>query len=256
MIQPLPLLEKKILVPRGKKQAKSLSLLIEKHGGIPVEIPLIAFRPIPFGKYLQKVMTSLHTYDWIIFTSNVAVETFLSFFSKKEYSNLPKIAVIGERTKRILNENGLKVRFLPTEYVSETFAEEFSHIVQTNERVLIPKGNLARDVIAETLRKKGVTVEEVIVYETYMPDESRFKLAEMLTNKEIDILMFTSPSTVEHFMGIVAEYKLQSKIEHCLISCIGPVTKEKIESFGLIAHASPEVYTVEEMINSIIKYLN
>lgn len=256
MIKPLPLLNKKVLVPRGKKQAKPFSQLVEKYGGIPIEIPLIAFRPIHADGSLLQLLKSIDTYDWIIFTSNVTVETLLSFYNKQELALFPKIAVIGERTQKVLNENGLKVSFLPSEYVAEAFAAEFAPYVKEGDRILIPKGNLARDVIAESLRKKGAAVDEAIVYETYMPEDSRVLLSEKLAKKDLDILLFTSPSTVEHFMDVVKENKLGDLIEECLIGCIGPVTKEKIQSYGLLVHAAPEVYTVEEMLKSMIAYLN
>lgn len=72
----LPLLNKKVLVPRGEGQAKSFSELVERYGGIPIEIPLIAFRPIEKNQRLQESLLVLDTYDWIIFTSSVTVETF------------------------------------------------------------------------------------------------------------------------------------------------------------------------------------
>ena len=98
MIKGLPLLDKKILVPRGKNQAKSFSRLVERYGGIPIEIPLISFRPIKTGSDIETIIEHLDTYDWIIFTSNVTVDTFMSFVQQEKIPSFPKVAVIGERT--------------------------------------------------------------------------------------------------------------------------------------------------------------
>jgi len=84
MLKPLGLVDKKVLVPRGAGQAKSFSQLVEKYGGISIEIPLIAFRPIELTKELQTAMNEINTYDWIVFTSNVTVETFFSFYKNKD----------------------------------------------------------------------------------------------------------------------------------------------------------------------------
>ncbi|ETI67779.1 uroporphyrinogen-III synthase [Neobacillus vireti] len=254
MIKSLPLLDKKVLVPRGKDQAGSFSKLVERAGGIPIEIPLIAFRPLEKNERLLEAMKVLDTYDWIIFTSNVTVETFFSFYEEAGV-DFPKIAVIGKRTAEVLQERGLRAEFVPSAYVAEVFAEEFLPYIHSGSRVLLPKGNLAREYIASTLSSVGALVDEVVIYETFMPEESRVKLAGMLTDNQLDILTFTSPSTVDHLMKVVKEYQLEEELQKCVIGCIGPVTEKKLHGYGLTVHASPEEYTVAEMIKSLIAYL-
>jgi uroporphyrinogen-III synthase len=258
MIQSLPLLDKKVLVPRGENQAKSFSQLVERYGGIPIEIPLIAFRPIERNQRLHDALMALDTYDWIIFTSNVTIETFFPFLKKEAGAGaaFPKIAVIGKKTAEVLKEMGMSPEFVPSAYVAETFVEEFIPYIKKGSRVLLPKGNLAREYIASSLKEAGAQVDEVVIYETYMPEESRVKLANMLADRQLDILTFTSPSTVDHLMDVVKEYGLDEQLKECIIACIGPVSKKKLVSYGLTVHVSPKEYTVKEMINSTIAYLD
>jgi uroporphyrinogen-III synthase len=250
----LPLLGKRILVPRGKKEAKAFSKLVEKYGGVPMEIPLLSFRPIVPSEEMKEIMNQINTYDWIIFTSNVTVETFLAL-TKIQSDSLPRIAVIGKRTSEVLTSKGYTVDFVPDEYVAEGFVREFLPLVQKGMKVLLPKGNLARDYIAEELTAARAHVDELVVYETYLPEESKSKLKAAISEKQIDILTFTSPSTVDHFMEVINENGLHPFLEDCLISCIGPITKERIESLGLCVHVIPETYTVEDMLKKIINYL-
>ncbi|MCM3587644.1 uroporphyrinogen-III synthase [Mesobacillus maritimus] len=254
MISAPPLQNKHVLIARGAKQAKSFSELVKKLGGIPVEIPLIAFRPVPESAELDAVLKELHTYDWIVFTSNVTVETFLARYQAG--GDFPRIAVIGEKTRETLEQQNFHVRFTPQEYVAEGFVKEFLPHVSKGMRVLIPKGNLARDYIASALKKQGVIVDEIIIYETYMPENSRSMLAQMLAEDKLEILTFTSPSTIDHFMNIVKDYQLESKLEDCTIACIGPISQKKAEEYGLPVHACPSTYTVEEMMKSVVHYLN
>lgn len=253
MIPSLPLQNKTVMIPRGKAHAKSFSELVAKVGGIPVEIPLIAFRPVAATEELHEIINNIHTYDWIIFTSNVTVETLYSFIKKPVY--FPKIAVIGDKTRQVLENRGVKVDFTPGHYVAEQFFEEFHSHIHKGSRVLIPKGNLARDYIASSLKNQGASVDEVVIYETYLPDDSRDKLIHMLRTGSLDILTFTSPSTIDHFMEIVEGHQLQNQIEQCIVACIGPVSMRKAEDWGLTVHAVPEKYTVEEMLKSVIEYL-
>jgi uroporphyrinogen-III synthase len=254
MIPPLPLHKKQVLIPRGEKQAKYFSQLVEKLGGVPVAIPLIAFRPVAASEELASTLKQLDTYDWIIFTSNVTVETFFSFY--KERHPFPKVAVIGSKTREALEHFGIQADFTPDEYVAEGFVREFAPFVMEGMRVLIPKGNLAREYISSSLRKQGAVVDELVIYETYMPEESGHTLAELLNRSSLDILAFTSPSTIDHFMESVHSYGLENKIGDSIVACIGPVSKRKAEQHGLCVHACPDKYTVEDMMESVIEYIN
>lgn len=253
MIASLPLQNKTVMIPRGEAHSKSFSELVARFGGIPVEIPLIAFQPVAATKDILELFNQLHTYDWIIFTSNVTVETFFSFLNGPV--TLPKIAVIGEKTRQVLEHRGVKVDFTPGKYVAEDFVKEFLPHLHEGSRVLIPKGNLSRDYIAASFTKHGAIVDEVVIYDTYLPEESRDKLIKMLSSRSLDILTFTSPSTIDHFMEIVEANKLQNELSDCIVACIGPISKRKAEECGLTVHAAPEKYTVEEMLKSVIEYL-
>ncbi|WP_419393631.1 uroporphyrinogen-III synthase [Cytobacillus praedii] len=250
----LPLQGKNILVPRSKGQAQSFSDLVKQYGGNPVEIPLLAFRPASTPE-IYAIINQLHTYDWLIFTSSITVETFLSFLHPSDRKHLPKIAAIGKKTESFLLDKGLQVDFTPEEFVAEGFVEEFKPNVKKGMKVLIPKGNLARNYIADHLTNYGAVVDEAIIYETYFPEESRELIKDKLTHGQLDILTFTSPSTIDHLMAVVKENNLNEKVEACVIGCIGPVTKERIESYGLKVHIAPDVYTVHHMIKSTIDYL-
>lgn len=70
------------------------------------------------------------------------------------------------KTKLELEKRGYQVHFVPTSFVAEVFAEEFLKELSGNERILFPKGNLARDVIPVKLRGIGVSLDELIVYGT------------------------------------------------------------------------------------------
>jgi uroporphyrinogen-III synthase len=245
----------RVLVPRGKKNAKSFSSIVEGYGGVPIEVPLLDFRPVENGKLFDPILNSLDTYDWLVFTSDVTVETFFSLLGNRLYT-LPKIAAIGEKTEQALLKKEVPVHFKPYEYVAEGFVKEFSPIIEKGEKILIPKGNLARDYIAQYFKEKGHVVDEAIIYETYFPKESKAKLIQLLKEKSLDVLPFTSPSTIDHFMSVLNEYELHESIEHSIVAAIGPVSKKKCEEWGLTVHVMPEVYTSNEMIKAVATYLN
>ncbi|EIJ79063.1 Uroporphyrinogen-III synthase [Bacillus methanolicus PB1] len=253
MSHSLPLQGKNVLIPRGKNHTKSFAKLVRDYGGIPVEIPLIAFRPVSDTKKIREIFRNLDSYDWIIFTSSVTVDTFFSFLGDGKI--VSKIAVIGEKTEQTLNEKGYKADFRPSEYVAEGFVKEFLPYVMKGLRILLPKGSLARDYITSSLKERGACVEEVVIYETYLPETSRTQLVDIVQAGKLDILTFTSSSTVIHFMEIVHANNGFEKIKDCLVACIGPVTAEKASSLGLKVDVVPNIFTIEEMVKGIVKYI-
>lgn len=256
MTSDLSLHGKRVLITREEQQAVRMKQLVELNGGIPVVVPLLSFRAVSFTPELQSAIQKLYTYDWLIFTSQNAVVFFLELVGLLDYSRLPKIAAVGEKTKQFLSEKGFAVEFVPTKFVAETFVEEFLPLLHPGTKVLLPKGNLARDVIAPALRKADVIIDDITVYETCMPEKSRPILMDLLKNKGFDVITFTSPSTVEHFMKIVREEGFEGEITDCIVACIGPIARKKAESLGLTVHVEPEIYTVDEMIHCLMKYVN
>ena len=116
-----------------------------------------------------------------------------------------KIAAVGVKTKLELEKRGYRVDFVPTSFVAEVFAEEFVKGLSGNERILFPKGNLARDVIPVALREMGVSLDELIVYGTKENVEKKQELIEALKLGKVDIITFTSPSTVTSFVRLLED---------------------------------------------------
>lgn len=245
---------KTVLVPRGKRNAKAFSEIVKEFDGIPIEVPLIGFRSVENKEGLLPIINNVHTYDWLIFTSKVTVDTFFSIVDKK--LELPRIAVIGEKTADAIRDRGMSVDFQPMEYVSESFVKEFFPFVEKGQKMLLPKGNLARDYIASFFREKGLIVDEIVIYETIFPVESKEKLVQLLKQRKLQILPFTSPSTVANFMSVVEEYGLHEEIQDCIVACIGPVAKKKCEEYGLRVQVVPETYTSYDMIMGVAAYLS
>ena len=118
--------------------------------------------------------------------------------------------------------------------------------LKLEQKVFIPKGNLASDYISSQLTNLGALVDEIIVYETYFPQESKEALAERLMNRKLDIITFTSPSTVDHFMEVVEEYHLSNdNITSCIVCVYRSSGEKKGRKLGINRPCGPDVYTVD-----------
>ncbi|EOO17299.1 uroporphyrinogen-III synthase [Bacillus cereus] len=239
---------KTVLITRAQHQAKQMSVAVKERSGIPLEIPLLRMEGTSY-RQIQHIAGQLHSYDWVIFTSKNGVAFFLDSLRKKLPGPI-KIAAVGVKTKLELEKRGYQVHFVPTSFVAETFAEEFLKELSGNERILFPKGNLARDVIPVKLREFGVFLDELIVYGTKVNVEKKQELITALKLGEVNIITFTSPSTVDSFVRLLEGTNWREWTKKCTIACIGPITEKEANLY--FPHVIvPKEYTVEALLQCI-----
>ncbi|GLV62511.1 uroporphyrinogen-III synthase [Bacillus mycoides] len=239
---------KTVLITRAQHQVKQMSVAVKERSGIPLEIPLLRMEGMSHRE-IQHIAGQLHSYDWVIFTSKNGVAFFLDSLRKKLPGPI-KIAAVGVKTKLELEKRGYQVDFVPTAFVAEVFAEEFVKKLSGNECILFPKGNLARDVIPVKLREMGVSLEELIVYGTKENVMKKQELIVALEEGKVDIITFTSPSTVTSFVRLLEGTNWREWTKKCTIACIGPIT-EKEASLYFSHVIVPKEYTVEALLQCI-----
>ncbi|MEK4028636.1 uroporphyrinogen-III synthase [Pseudobacillus sp. FSL P4-0506] len=250
-----PLAGKHVLVTRPRGQAASFIDKIETAGGIVHFVPLIAFQSFSDDRE-EEWLQQLSTYDWIILTSKNGVDFFFQQLKNRNIDRTVirgRFAAIGTKTAAVLQNYGFHAEYIPEKFSADQFVEEITGGRFEAKKVLIPKGNLARTAIADALREKGMTADEWIVYETYFPEEANQQLIDLLVTNKADILTFTSPSAVRHFMKAIKEVGMHT-LEHSVVACIGPVTKKEADRFGLHTQICPEVYTSESLAEAIARY--
>ncbi|KWW15918.1 MULTISPECIES: uroporphyrinogen-III synthase [Peribacillus] len=249
-----PLKDYQVLITRGKGQADGLKASIEENGGTPLLVPLLEFTLPDRLEEVRQCLAAIHTYDWIILTSQNGVDYFFQLLGKRPRT-LPKIAVIGSKTEVALKRYGYEADFVPSEFVAEGFVSEFITILEPGTRVLLAKGNLARSVIAEAINEGGASCDEVIIYRTVLPASSEQELVHLIKNHAIDIITFTSSSTVNHFLQIMESHELGTYIDRIVIACIGPIAAKTAVKHGLSVDVCPDVYTTDAMVADIIHFI-
>lgn len=116
------------------------------------------------------------------------------------------LAAVGPKTAAELALHGLKAEVIPSDYVAEGMLASLKDRLQPGERVLLPRADIARKTLPEELRRMGLDVTEVDVYHTVIDAKDAPEAAERLRNGLIDVIAFTSSSTVSYFMEAMAPY--------------------------------------------------
>lgn len=253
-----PLFGKRVLVTRSREQASALSTAVEALGGEPLEFPTIRITdPEDYGP-LDQAIKQLHTFNVVIFTSVNGVKSFFRRLrhQQKDIRELgtARICAIGPKTREALEDFGLQVNYVPEEYRAEKVVEELCGKVGAGERVLLPRADIARNVLPEALAKMGVDVTEVVAYSTTMGGGDAPMIKEMLRNKEIHLITFTSSSTVRNFVKFLDAPDLKNLLAGVTVACIGPITAGTAEDMGLDVDVVAEKYTIEGLVEAILKY--
>ncbi len=253
-----PLFRKRVLVTRAPGQARELVQSLTQHGAEPVEYPTIQIIAAPDFSDLDQALERITSYDWLIFTSANAVKFFFErlTFLRKDARALAgvKIAVIGEKTGNALKKKNVEADLVSEEALAEGLVRAFSNRDLSGKRFLIPRAREAREVLPEALRKKGGVVDIVEAYRTVIPERDRDWLVKQFQNKEIDVVTFTSASTVHNFFEMMDGPKAQKLLEDVVLVSIGPITQQKVEAFGLKVHVLPQEQTVESMVEALVHY--
>lgn len=251
-----PLEGKRILVTRAAEQVEFFSQEIAAKGGIPIEIPVIAFREPKEQVEVDKAINRITEFSKIIFTSANGVHFFFEALKKNGvcFPDQLSVAVIGNKTERVLKQYQVNPDLIPDQFVAESLIERLKPEVTQGEEVLLARGNLARKKLPAELSKLGVSVTDLTVYETIVNEGKRLQLLETLKGVPINVVTFTSSSTVRYFFELIKGIDLQDRLREVYWACIGPITAKTLSKHGYDANIVPEEYTTTAMLGKIEQF--
>ncbi len=255
-----PLTGKKILITRTREQSGDFSTQLKKLGAEVIEFPTIEIVPPTCWKELDQAIDRLKGYDWIIFTSANGVNFFWQRFKERGKSlRFPpslKVCAIGPATADQLNGKGVPVHYVPKEFIAESILEGFKKVRLQGKRILLARAKKARDILPKGLRKMGAEVDVVEVYRTTRPKGGSKRMRKLLAEEKIDVITFTSSSTVNHFADLLKKEDLEKLVKGIAIACIGPVTARTAKEWGLKVRIQPKQYTIPALTRAIAEYFN
>ncbi|HJT58167.1 MAG TPA: uroporphyrinogen-III synthase [Ktedonobacteraceae bacterium] len=276
-VKALPLQDRRILVTRTREQASALSERLRSLGAIPIEFPTIRIMPPENWEPLDNALRRLcaNSYDWLVFTSANGVNLCFDRLGTLGYSahdiGAVHVAAIGPATAASLARHGITADIVPDEYIAESVASALIEDARQKEqslqgkRILLARAAAARKVLVTELQQAGAIVDEVAAYHTVpvaSNDERGREMMHLLQNRQLDIITFTSSSTVRNFMhwlmqcepGFANEFiGLVARQAQPKIACIGPITSQTAREFGLDVHIEAREFTIDGLVNAIIR---
>ena len=237
----------RILITRPRARSDSFADALRAAGFEPIFFPVIEIRPMENNAELDQALKNLNKYDWVVFTSANAVDVVLGH-GRPRGSPL-RVAAIGPKTAEVLRKHNIEPDFVPEEYVAEAILSGLGDL--RNQWVLLPRAEIARKELPEAIVKAGGTAHEIVVYQT-LPAVVDMEGLDALKSG-VDIITFTSASTVENFIAIVRQHKLDplNLPNNPLFACIGPITEQAARDEGLVNLVVAKEYTTDGLIEAI-----
>ncbi|MDW7729933.1 MAG: uroporphyrinogen-III C-methyltransferase [Bacillota bacterium] len=257
-----PLFGRRIVVSRAREQASAFAEKLEALGAETIEFPVIKIAPPDDYSGLDRCLNMLQSYRFVIFTSENGVNSFFNRLAEsgRDIRDLKgaSICAIGPKTKEALELKGLRVDCVPSEYRAEAVVELLKERIVPGDKVLLPRADLARPVLAQELEKLGAVVDNVTAYRTVRGDGDVQLLRRLLKAGEIDMITFTSSSTVRNLVEMLTEEgehapaSPSSLFNNVLFASIGPITSKTAADLGLKIAVEAKVYTIDGLTEAIL----
>jgi uroporphyrinogen III methyltransferase/synthase len=247
----LPLFGLGVLVTRAQGQGSEFAASLRQAGARVYEVPVIEIRAPDSWDAVDASIERLREYDWVVFTSANGVRCFCQRLWARGGDGrafaAAKLCAIGPETANALAGYGLSADVVPGEFVAEAAVEALRPLEP--KRVLIPRARVARDALPRGLSAMGAHVDVVEVYRTELPEGARARLKELLASGQLDVLTFTSSSTVINFLKLAGRPPAATKV-----ACIGPVTAQTAREHGLRVDITAKGYTTAGLRQALIEH--
>jgi uroporphyrinogen III methyltransferase/synthase len=255
----LPLFGRRVIVTRPEGQAADLVDRLTALGARALEAPMIRIRPADDTRPLVDAAARAHEFEWIVFTSVNAVDYFMDaiFAGGRDARALgpARICAVGPATATRLGTIGLRPDLVPQEFKASAAFDALSKRVSLKgAKVLLPRADIGREVLASRLRAAGAEVTEIIAYRTVADDGQRAgnpDIYRLLLEGRIDAVTFASASAVRAFAKVYGVEQSADLLRHTTVAVIGPATAEAATALGIGVSIQPEAYTVPALVAAI-----
>ncbi|MCG9127169.1 uroporphyrinogen-III C-methyltransferase [Candidatus Poribacteria bacterium] len=247
-----PLFRKQIIVTRARSQNSEFADILEEYGADVIQFPTIEIHPLEID---SNQLPTPQQYHWVIFTSVNAVEIYYDRLrdcglDSRVFSDC-HICAVGSKTVESLNRIGINPDFIPTQSSGKGIASEIKDI--RDKRVLLPRAKISTQELPAILKERGAIVDDLPLYDTVkvLGNDSQ-SITESLLDGSIDMVTFTSSSTVRNFIEVLPKDKFPELLDNTKIAVIGPTTAETAIESGLEVDVIADQATIRSLADAII----
>ena len=257
-----PLFGKRVVVTRPREQAADFVERLESMGADAIEAPMIRIVAPDDYAPLDAACARVSEFDWVVFSSANAVDAFMErlLAGPQDLRALKgvKLCAVGPTSAERLAHYRLKIDLVPTEYRAEGIVRALAESGDLREsKVLLPRADIGRELVADELRTRGADVTEVVAYRTIVAEPEREgepDIYRMLLDRSVDVVTFTSPSAVRNFVHVLGPEPAADLLRTTIVASIGPVTAEAAAQCNIHTTIMPAQYTIPALVDAIVRF--
>ncbi|WP_300628311.1 uroporphyrinogen-III synthase [Pseudomonas sp.] len=193
----------RLLLTRPAEESTALAATLADAGVFSSKLPLLEIEALPVTPEQQAILGALQRYCAVIVVSKPAARLALQRMSAP-WPRLPWFSV-GAATAQILADHGLDVHYPPAGDDSEALLQLpalHEAIALPGARVLILRGEGGRELLAERLRERGVSVDYLELYHRFLPAYNTGALMQRIQLERLNGLVVSSGQGFLHLQAL------------------------------------------------------
>lgn len=201
----MPLAGRHVVVTRPAGQAAHLATALIDKGSIPVFYPVLEIRDIEDVAPVLDAAIRLDSFDLAVFVSPNAIEKALALIlPRRSWPAALRVAALGKSSERELARHGIHdIISPPLRFDSEALLELHELTDVRGRRVIIFRGDGGREVLGDTLKARGATIEYVTCYRRSRPQLDPAPLLKLWEEGQLDAVTLTSSEGLRNFFDMV-----------------------------------------------------
>lgn len=251
-----PLRNTKIVITRDAKIAEPLTERLLSHGATLIPFPPLTFHPLPMLEFDQ---FDFNRFDWIFFTSSNSVNFFFDKIANNRWQLLEegwqmfKVAAFGKVTAAILEGYGVKPDLvLPRFWQKEVTLAQLGPLEGTHGLYL--RARSANRTPISALARAGMELFDLPLYDVTSKDPADRTWHTF--QQGFDVVLFTDPGTVTHFMSLIAKSAYNTTIFNDVIfGSMGEITSEAMRQAGLPVTFEADPPTLSGLVSGLVAQL-
>lgn len=242
-----------VLITRPKHQATDFVAAITQKGGIAIELPVMEVIAHDTAK-IEHDVASLLEPDIAIFVSANAIRLGLA------HAGTARIAVIGPATAIAARRHGREVDIQSVDGFDSEHLLQAEELQEVHGKVIrIVRGNVGRELLAQTLRARGAIVEYLSVYRRQIPeysDEELARITEQWLAGKVDVVTIMSVESLQNLLKILPRECRELLVHTSLVTPARRVVQEAAVALPGIPTTLAKGPQVNDIIDAVLACKN
>lgn len=199
----------RLLLTRPAEESQALGQVLADEGVFSTSLPLLEIEPLPVSEENRSIIYNLAAYCAVIVVSKPAARLGLEMVDEVwPQPPMQDWFTVGAGTAQILDDYGLRV-FFPEQGDDSEALLDLAQLQQAisgyDPKVLVMRGEDGRELLAERLRERGVTVDYLPLYRRHLPIYPAFALPQRVEAERLNGLVVSSGQGFQHLRELAGD---------------------------------------------------